>query len=97
MGGVDLTQRKKIGDSKSAATDALLDFKGIDESKAVAVPLPAGGAMFHHCQTLHYTAPNTTERHRRAYAVHYMPAGTKGREGETMRVGFKHPAVRMRV
>ncbi|MDA1043819.1 MAG: hypothetical protein O3C57_01205 [Verrucomicrobia bacterium] len=27
----------------------------VDTSKAVVVDLPAGGAMIHHCQTMHYT------------------------------------------
>jgi ectoine hydroxylase-related dioxygenase (phytanoyl-CoA dioxygenase family) len=35
----------------------------------VACPLPPGGATFHHCRTLHYTAPNTSNVQRRAYAM----------------------------
>ena len=31
----------------------------VDPAAAVACPLKAGGATFHHAQTLHYTAPNT--------------------------------------
>ena len=38
----------------------------IDDAAAVACPLPAGGATFHHSRTLHYTAPNVTDRPRRA-------------------------------
>ncbi|MCY3820497.1 MAG: phytanoyl-CoA dioxygenase family protein [Gammaproteobacteria bacterium] len=41
----------------------------VDPSKAVACPLSPGGATFHHSRTLHYTAPNTTEEHRRAYIL----------------------------
>lgn len=48
-----------------------------DESLAVSVPLPAGSAMIHHCRTLHMTRPNPTPRQRRAWVMHYMPAGTK--------------------
>jgi len=51
----------------------------VDESRAVPLPLPAGAAMFHHCQTLHRTLPNRTERQRRAWVIHYMPAGTMQR------------------
>ncbi len=34
---------------------------------AVACPIPAGGATFHHCRILHYAGPNTTDNPRRAY------------------------------
>jgi ectoine hydroxylase-related dioxygenase (phytanoyl-CoA dioxygenase family) len=50
-----------------------------DEARAVPIPLPAGSAMFHHCQTLHRTLPNRTERQRRAWVIHYMPSGTTQR------------------
>ena len=45
---------------------------------AVVIDLPVGGVMFHHCQTLHSTPPNRTERQRRAFAIHFMPPGTLG-------------------
>ena len=38
----------------------------IDTSAAVPCPLPAGGATVHHCRTVHGTAPNTSNRSRRA-------------------------------
>lgn len=41
----------------------------VDVSGAVACPLPPGGATFHHCRTLHYTAPNTSTRMRRAISA----------------------------
>jgi len=37
-----------------------------DVSGAVPVPLQPGGATFHHCRTVHGTAPNTSPRPRRA-------------------------------
>jgi ectoine hydroxylase-related dioxygenase (phytanoyl-CoA dioxygenase family) len=43
----------------------------VDDSVAVACPLPAGGATFHHSLTLHYTAPNVSTRDRRAYAIEF--------------------------
>jgi ectoine hydroxylase-related dioxygenase (phytanoyl-CoA dioxygenase family) len=43
----------------------------VDETEALACPLPAGGATFHHSRTLHYTAPNTTDVDRRAYAIEH--------------------------
>ena len=38
-------------------------------SQAVACPIPAGGATFHHCRTLHYSGPNLTDAPRRAYIL----------------------------
>jgi len=70
----------------------LLDFgRDLDTSRAVVIPLPAGGCMFHHCQTLHYTGPNLTSRQRRAIVVHYMVPGTRGGDGQVLRVDFSRP------
>ena len=41
----------------------------VDPSLALACPVPAGGATFHHSGTLHYTGPNKTENDRRAYIL----------------------------
>jgi ectoine hydroxylase-related dioxygenase (phytanoyl-CoA dioxygenase family) len=41
----------------------------VDASRAVACPIPAGGATFHHCRTLHFAGPNTTDEPRRAYIL----------------------------
>lgn len=41
----------------------------VDPARAVACPIPAGGATFHHCRTLHYAGPNTTDQPRRAYIL----------------------------
>ena len=84
---------------KSASTSALLDnAERVDSSRAVAIELPAGGAMLHHCQTFHYTAPNNTARERRAFAIHFMTPGTKSRRtGESLPVSFTRPMLRMRV
>ena len=41
----------------------------VDTSRAVACPIPPGGATFHHCRTLHYAGANTTDRVRRAYVI----------------------------
>ena len=84
---------------KSASTSALLDnAERVDGSQAVAIELPAGGAMLHHCQTFHYTAPNKTARQRRAFAIHFMTPGTRSRRtGESLPVSFTRPLLRMRV
>ena len=65
---------------RSASSNALLDSADqVDASRAVAIELPAGGAMLHHCQTFHYTAPNNTPRERRAFIIHFMTPGTTSR------------------
>jgi len=68
----------------------------IDKSKMQTVCLPAGGCMFHHCQTLHHTDPNTTYRQRRAFAIHFMVPGTT-RDGVRFDVGRNNPILRMRI
>ena len=83
---------------KSDSTDALLDLgKQVDDSKAVVVDLPAGGCMFHHCQTLHYTPPNRTDGPRRAFAIHYMTPGTRNGQGDVIHVSFSNPMLRMAI
>ena len=46
----------------------------VDFSKAVACPLKKGGATFHHSETLHYTAPNTTGEPRLAFPTEFQLA-----------------------
>jgi len=41
----------------------------VDPAAAVPCPLKAGGATFHHSETLHYTAPNATDRARLAFPM----------------------------
>ena len=77
--------------------DVLLDASGMDRDAANAVPLPAGGALFHHCQTLHFTPPNHTDRQRRAYAIHFMTPGTRTLHANQMTVGFSRPLLRGRM
>jgi phytanoyl-CoA hydroxylase len=87
---------KPIWHETAESTDALLDTGAhVDESQAVTVDLPAGGIMFHHCQTLHYTQPNMTDRQRRAFAIHFMPPGTRHGDGKVIGVGFSHPMLKV--
>jgi ectoine hydroxylase-related dioxygenase (phytanoyl-CoA dioxygenase family) len=51
---------------RSEPGEPLFVDEPVDLSPAVACPLPAGGATFHHCRTLHHTARNTSGRPRRA-------------------------------
>jgi ectoine hydroxylase-related dioxygenase (phytanoyl-CoA dioxygenase family) len=46
----------------------------VDTMRAVACPLPAGGATIHHNRILHYAGPNTSDVPRRAYILLF---GTK--------------------
>jgi ectoine hydroxylase-related dioxygenase (phytanoyl-CoA dioxygenase family) len=39
---------------------------------AVPVPIPAGGLIFHHSCTLHYSPPNNTPLWRRAFVCHFV-------------------------
>ncbi len=48
---------------------------GVDDSTAVACPLPLGGATIHHPMTLHYTAANQTNEYRRAWILHFGAFG----------------------
>jgi len=43
-----------------------------DASTAVPCPLRKGGCTFHHSETLHHTAPNTTDRVRLAYPMEFQ-------------------------
>ena len=43
-----------------------------DDASAVPCPLKAGGATFHHAETLHYTAPNTTGQVRLAFPMEFQ-------------------------
>ncbi len=92
---------KPIRHEKTRTGSALLDVEEqVDTDRAVVIDLPAGGCMFHHCQTLHYTAPNTTERQRRALAIHFMPPGTRQMHdptngGRILHASFGHPVLRL--
>lgn len=48
--------------------------EGFDPDKAVPVPIHAGGIVFHHSLTHHYSPMNTTNQWRRAFVCHYIRA-----------------------
>ncbi len=79
----------------ASESDQLLQVPTPAPASVAVVELPAGGCMFHHCQTLHYTAPNATERQRRAFIIHFMPPGTRDRDGQVMRASWAHPVLAM--
>lgn len=51
-------------------------------ARAVACPIPAGGATLHHSRTLHYTGPNYSTGPRRAYILGF---GTPPKKREKSR------------
>jgi ectoine hydroxylase-related dioxygenase (phytanoyl-CoA dioxygenase family) len=58
-------------------------------------PLPAGGAVFHHCRCLHSSLPNRTERQRRAFVIHFMPPGTVDASGSVLESSWQRPILRL--
>lgn len=56
----------------------------VDATKAIACPLKKGGATFHHSETLHYTAPNTTNTPRLAFPMEFQLAPVRRKEPEIM-------------
>ena len=104
------SHHRLVEHKKSKSTNALFDVsKEVSEDRSVVIDLPAGGVMFHHCQTLHFTPPNRTHRQRRAFAIHFMPPGTLGQmtdpedpEGKRrisghLNVSFSRPMLRARI
>ncbi len=59
-----------------------LEIDASDASKAVACPLPPGGATFHGPRMLHYTPPNRSAIPRRAYILGF---GTPAKKRVTPR------------
>ena len=91
--GSHLHPRRQTG----AAGATLQETDDVDASQARVVDVPAGGAMLHHCQTLHHTQDNTTDRPRRAFAIHCMVPGTRKGDGEPLPLGWEHPLLRARI
>jgi phytanoyl-CoA hydroxylase len=70
----------------------------LDTLNARVVELPAGGIMFHHCQVLHHSTPNRSDRPRRAVAIRFLPIGTQSPRLRTDEWRFfMHPILRMKV
>ena len=90
---------RSVEHERAVDTNALLDMGDkVDESKAAVIALPAGGVTLHHCQTLHYSAPNVTDNQRRAFVIHLMTPGTRSlSQFECLDVAFERPVLRMRV
>lgn len=57
--------------------DYVIDEECIAASHGVAVPMRAGSGLFFHSLLPHYTAPNHSQRRRRAMALSYMSARSR--------------------
>jgi hypothetical protein len=55
---------------------ATLAVDNVDDSKAVACPLPVGGATLHHPLTLHYTGANQSDGYRKVWILHFGAYGS---------------------
>ncbi|HTO09315.1 MAG TPA: phytanoyl-CoA dioxygenase family protein [Myxococcota bacterium] len=60
------SQKNDVLRYRKPENEPLVLDQPFDLSGAVPVPLKPGGATFHHCRTVHGTAPNTSPRPRRA-------------------------------
>ena len=63
----EITPHQSIGGDTRVHGLEMLD--AVDEAKAVACPLPAGGATFHDARTMHFTGANRSQVPRRAYII----------------------------
>jgi hypothetical protein len=70
----DVRKHRHVGDDPSV--HALLT-DDVDASRAVALPLSPGGAIFHHCRMLHSSGPNVSANVRRAYANEFQISPVK--------------------
>jgi 2-keto-3-deoxy-L-rhamnonate aldolase RhmA len=66
--GEVLEHRSPHGDPRIAALECIGPF---DPGSMVVCPLPAGGAVMHHCRTLHSAGPNPSESPRCAYILSF--------------------------
>lgn len=64
--------------------NVLMAAGSIDAAAAIACPLKKGGCTFHHSETLHYTAPNTTGEVRLAFPMEFQLAPRRRAVPEVM-------------
>jgi ectoine hydroxylase-related dioxygenase (phytanoyl-CoA dioxygenase family) len=57
--------------------DYVVDERHYDPSAMVLTPIRAGGGLFFHSLLPHYTAPNRSDKWRRAIALSYMSAQSR--------------------
>ncbi|MBI2191576.1 MAG: phytanoyl-CoA dioxygenase family protein [Planctomycetes bacterium] len=69
---------------KSSQAPILLEVD-VQEKNLEPICLGPGEAVMHHCMTVHGSRQNQSARDRRGHAIHYMGAGTRGRDGRVLR------------
>lgn len=57
--------------------DFVIDPAYVDDSQALLCPMRAGSGLFFHSLLPHYTAPNRSQRWRRAIALSYMSSKSR--------------------
>ena len=75
----EITPHQSIGGDTRVHGLEMLD--AVDEAKAVACPLPAGGATFHDSRTMHFTGANRSQVPRRAYIIGFGRPATPRADG----------------
>jgi hypothetical protein len=65
----DVRKHRHVGDDPTVHA---LFTDDVDERAAVPLPLAPGGAILHHCRTLHSSGPNRSDYARRAYANEFQ-------------------------
>ncbi|HOA71977.1 MAG TPA: phytanoyl-CoA dioxygenase family protein [Phycisphaerae bacterium] len=68
-----LAANTNLGDDDPEAILKLVSLPPGEKLEKVAIELPAGHCMWHHCLTLHGTDVNRTDKPRRAVITHLMP------------------------
>jgi hypothetical protein len=66
---------KRFKSANAPTRGATLAADNVDDSTAVACPLPTGGATVHHPLTLHYTRANQSDEYRKAWILHFAAHG----------------------
>ena len=63
----------------------------IDLERESLAPVRKGGVVFHHCETLHTSHRNTSDRWRRGYATHWVTADVTTGTDSLERAYFNQP------
>jgi ectoine hydroxylase-related dioxygenase (phytanoyl-CoA dioxygenase family) len=74
-----MAHRSLNNDPRIHALECVGDF---DPRTAVACPVPAGGAMIHHCRTLHSAGANRSDTPRLAYILAFGVQNAAGVRAE---------------
>jgi len=62
-------ERDLLPHRKPPGVEPIVVDAPFDAASAVPCPMRAGGAVLHHCRTLHYSAPNSSTQPRRAFTT----------------------------